>query len=74
MPTNKDRIDWMPGPAALGALKDAEQRWPHLNRQAVIDKLVVCGLSALLHEHWTPPAMHGSNRYRWQPPRTRSRE
>jgi len=73
MPTSKNRIDWMPGPAALDALKEAEEKWPSLNRQALIDKLVLCGLSALLHEHCTPPAMHGNNRYRWQKPRTPSR-
>lgn len=64
----QDRVDWMPGRAALTALEVAEQLHPELNRQALIDKLILCGLSALRHEHWRPPPMHGRNRHRWPAP------
>jgi len=35
------RIDWMPGPAALAALAEAQRLRPDLGRQALIDALVV---------------------------------
>ena len=61
----RKRIDWMPGKAAQAVLSAAEARFPQLGQQALIDKLVICGWSALEHEHWQEPALHGRNRDRW---------
>lgn len=63
--TTRRRIDYMPGPAAQGALDRAAGVYPELRLQALIDKLVICGLSALTFDHWTPPALHGKNRDLW---------
>lgn len=63
------RIDYMPGPAAVEALAEAARRWPELNLQAQIDRLVISGMSALSHVHWTPPPLHGRHREKWKAPR-----
>ncbi len=67
MPSNaaRTRIDWAPGAAARQALEIGEQLFPHLGRQAVIDKLLICGLHALRH---VPPALWGQDRDAWQLP------
>jgi hypothetical protein len=66
MASTKSRIDWVPGPAATRALQEAEQLFPRLKRQEVIDKLVISGLSALTYVAWTPPQLSGRNRHRWR--------
>jgi hypothetical protein len=67
---NRTRIDYVPGDAALAALRIARKRYPNYRTQALIDRLVICGLSALEWAHWTPPALFGRNRERWKlPPR-----
>ena len=45
------RVDYMPGPAALEALQTAQGLFPNSNTQALIDRLVITGLSALVHGH-----------------------
>jgi hypothetical protein len=59
------RVDWMPGPAACDALEIGEQLLPHLGRQAVIDKLLICGLHALRQ---SPPVLWGHDRDEWALP------
>lgn len=61
------RIDYMPGPAALDALALAAAMFPD-RPQALIDRLVICGLSALAHRHWRPPPLYGKNRDAWRLP------
>lgn len=39
----------------------------HLNRLAVIDKLILTGYAALAHDHWRPPQLSGK-RQRWRLP------
>lgn len=68
MASSKNRVDWMPGPAALRALGIAEEMWTGLRRQDVIDRLVLTGLSAVLHEPWREPVLQGRSRYRWELP------
>jgi hypothetical protein len=63
----RQRIDYMPGPAALAVLEHAQERFPDHSQQAMIDRLLIIGYSALLHQHWQPPALHGRNRLRWRP-------
>ena len=67
MPSNaaRMRIDWTPGSAAHKALEIGEQLFPHLGRQAVIDKLIISGLHALRH---VPPALWGHDRDAWELP------
>ena len=66
--TNRVRVDYMPGPAALEALKVAQAMHPDRNTQALIDRLVITGLSALVHGRWEPPRLHGRDRERWKLP------
>jgi len=66
--TNRTRIDYMPGPAALQALEAAQALHPKDNTQALLDRLCIVGLSALVHRHWAPPWLHGRNRERWKLP------
>lgn len=61
----RTRIDYMPGEAAQQALKDAAGLMPSFGTQALIDKLILVGLSALTHEPWKPPALYGKNRDKW---------
>ena len=68
------RIDWMPGAAALEALDVAAVMFPDARPQALIDRLVICGLSALAHRHWRPPPLYGKNRDAWRLPDELRRE
>ena len=43
----RPRFDYQPCHAALAALDEAAKLAPSLNRQALLDKLVMCGLWAL---------------------------
>ena len=67
--TERARIDYMPGGAALDAMKLAEQLFPTLRTQALIDRLVITAVSALhhaaQHKPWQPPGMWGNDRDRW---------
>ena len=65
---NRVRVDYMPGPAALEALELAQALHPKDNTQALIDRMVIVGLSALLHERWEPPRLYARNRELWQLP------
>lgn len=65
---NRTRVDYMPGPAALSALEMAQAMHPDSNTQALIDRLVITGLSALLHGHWQPPRLYGRDRDGWKLP------
>ena len=66
--TNRPRVDYMPGPAALAALQAARRLHPDCNIQRLIDRLVITGLSALVHGHWEPPKLYGRDRERWKLP------
>ncbi len=66
--TNRTRIDYMPCPAALEALKAAHKLHPDHITQRLLDRLVIVGLSALAHGHWVPPRLHGRNRDAWTLP------
>ena len=66
--TNRVRVDYMPGPAALEALEAAHALHPDCNTQALIDRLVITGLSALVHGHWEAPRLYGRDRDRWKLP------
>ena len=66
--TTRTRIDYMPGATALEALQEAQELHPRDNTQALIDRLVITGLSALVHGHWQPPKLYGRDRERWQLP------
>ena len=62
------RVDYMPGSAAVEALQAAQGLFPNSNTQALIDRLVITGLSALVHGHWKPPPLYGRNRDVWKLP------
>ena len=62
------RVDYMPGPAALEVLHAALGLYPKGNTQALIDRLVIVGYSALVHHHWKPPSLYGRNREAWKLP------
>ena len=70
--TERTRIDYMPGDAALDALALAEDMFPKLRTQALIDRLVIVAVSAMhhnaQHKPWQPPGMWGNNRDRWKLP------
>lgn len=63
------RVDYMPGPAAVEALQAAQRLFPNSNTQALIDRLVITGLSALVQGHWKPPPLYGRDRDAWKLPR-----
>ena len=65
----KERIDYAPCPWAGSALEEMADRYPDLNVQALIDKLVITGASILAHEAWTAPVMSGTNRAYWRRPK-----
>jgi len=65
---NRTRIDYRPCPAALEALKAAQKLHPDHITQRLLDRLVITGLSALLHGRWEPPKLNGRNRERWELP------
>lgn len=63
---HRQRIDYMPGPAAIEALDAAGKLFPHFtSQQDLIDKLVITGLSALCHDHWRAPVLLGKDRNKW---------
>ncbi len=64
----RTRIDYMPCPAALEALQAAQKLHPDRITQRLIDRLVITGLSALVHGRWEPPRLHGRNREQWRLP------
>ena len=70
--TDRVRVDYMPCPAAVAALEAAQALYPDSNTQALIDRLVITGLSALVQGHWQPPRLWG-NRDRWKLPPNLSR-
>lgn len=61
----RTRIDYMPGDAAQKAIDDASRLMPNLGTQALLDKLILTGVSAITHVHWTPPALYGKDRDKW---------
>ncbi len=62
------RVDYMPGPAAVEALQAAQRLYPNSNTQALIDRLIITGLSALVQGHWRPPPLYGRDRDAWKLP------
>ena len=60
--TERTRIDYMPGNAALDALALAGEMFPDTRPQALLDKLVITAVSALAHKHWRPPSLWGRDR------------
>jgi len=73
MPKNdRTRIDYMPGNAALDALALAGDMYPDTRPQALLDKLVITAVSALVHDRdhkrWEPPRLWGSDRDAWKLP------
>ena len=65
---DRTRLDYMPGVAACNALALAAEMYPNLRTQALIDKMVITGVSALHYQHWKPPALYGKDRDKWQLP------
>ena len=65
--TDRVRVDYMPCPAAVAAIKAAQAHHPDNSTQALIDRLVITGLSALVQGHWQPPRLWGK-RERWKLP------
>jgi hypothetical protein len=64
---NKVRIDYAPGPAAFRAIEEAAAlAGPKLNKQALIDKLVLWGLWCAKKEQDRPLPLFGTNRTRWR--------
>ncbi|MFO1228311.1 hypothetical protein [Roseateles sp.] len=72
--TDRTRIDYMPGPAALQALTLAEALLPGVRPQALLDRLVITAVSALAHQHWQPPRLYGKDRDAWKMPEELRRE
>lgn len=66
--SDRIRVDYMPCPAAVEALQAAQGLYPDNNTQALIDRLVITGLSALVQGHWKPPSLYGRDRDRWALP------
>ena len=68
--TERTRIDYMPGDAALDALNMAADLFPKLRTQALLDRLLITAVSALhhaaQHKPWQPPGMCGTDRDRWK--------
>lgn len=72
--TDRARVDYMPCAAALKALQLAQDMFPDSNAQALIDRLVITGLSALVQRDWRAPPLYG-RRDRWKLPASlRSRD
>ena len=65
---NRTRIDYMPCPAALEALQAAKKLHPDHITQRLLDRLVITGLSALVHGRWEPPKLYGRDRDAWKLP------
>ena len=53
------RVDYMPCNAAIEAIQAAQAMFPDENTQALIDRMVITGLSALVHGKWQPPNLYG---------------
>ena len=68
MPTDKVRIDWMPGRAAQEGLEIARQLYPEMGLQELIDRLFLTGLSAAVRPQWQPPALMPKSRQHWSLP------
>ena len=66
--SERTRIDYMPGAAALEALDVAAAMFPDTRQQALLDKLVITAVSALAHKHWHAPHLGGRDRDRWKLP------
>jgi hypothetical protein len=66
--SDRVRVDYMPGAAAVEALEVAQGLFPNSNAQALIDRLVITGLSALVQGHWKPPGLFGRDSERWKLP------
>lgn len=70
---DRTRIDYMPGNAALDALALAGQMYPDTRPQALLDKLVITAVSALVHDRdhkrWEPPRLWGRDRDSWKLPK-----
>lgn len=66
---DRTRIDYMPGQAAFEALGLASEMFPNMRPQALIDKLVITAVSALVHDRdhkrWEPPRLWGHDRDAW---------
>ena len=65
--TDRVRVDYMPCQAAIKALQAAQELFPKASTQALIDRMVIIGLSALVHGKWQPPSLWGP-RERWKLP------
>jgi len=57
--SDRVRVDYMPCQAAIDALQAAQSMYPKANTQALIDRMVITGLSALVHGKWQPPNLWG---------------
>ena len=70
--TERAPIGHLPGDAALDAMALAEEMFPKLRTQALIDRLVITAVSALhhaaQHKPWQLPGMWGNDRDRWKLP------
>jgi hypothetical protein len=70
--TERTRIDYMPGDAALDALNLAVEVFPNLRMQALLDRLVITAVSATHHaahhKPWQPPGLSGIDRDYWRLP------
>lgn len=66
--SDRTRIDYMPGGAALEALDIASDMFPDMRPQTLLDKLVITAVSALAHKHWQPPRLWGKDRDTWKLP------
>ncbi len=65
--SDRTRIDYTPCDAAVEAIQAAQAYHPRDNTQALIDRLVIIGLSALVHGRWEPPHLWG-RREKWRLP------
>ena len=65
---SRTRIDYTPCKAALKALQAAQGLHPKDNTQALIDRQVIVGYSALVQPRWEPPHLYGRNREAWKLP------
>lgn len=72
--SDRTRIDYMPGAAALDALAVAADLLPNLRQQALIDKLLITAVSALTHSAWQAPRLYGRDRDAWKLPDDLRRE
>lgn len=71
--TGRTRLDYMPGSAAMQALRIAGEMFPDLRQQALLDKVVITGVSVLAHKPWHAPYLLGRNRDKWRLPDDLSR-